>query len=51
MVITPLVLCGRLVTMDEKKPVVEDGALYIGSVDDPDPFDLDRDGDGMGCEF
>lgn len=27
----PLVIYGRLVTMDEERPVVEDGALYVGS--------------------
>ena len=27
----PLVLLGRLVTFDEDKPVIPDGALYIGA--------------------
>jgi hypothetical protein len=31
MTVTPLVLFGRVVTFDERQPVVEDGALYIGS--------------------
>jgi 5-methylthioadenosine/S-adenosylhomocysteine deaminase len=29
--ITPLVLYGRLVTFDPERPVIDDGALYIGS--------------------
>ena len=29
--ISPLAIYGRLVTMDEERPVVEDGALYVGS--------------------
>jgi hypothetical protein len=29
--ITPLVLYGRLVTFDPGRPVIDDGALYIGS--------------------
>src|SRR3954453_4472523 len=28
---TPLVIHGRLVTMDESRPLIEDGALYIGA--------------------
>ena len=30
-VIAPLVVDGRIVTMDEERPMVEDGALYVGS--------------------
>jgi 5-methylthioadenosine/S-adenosylhomocysteine deaminase len=29
--ITPLVLYGKLVTFDPARPVIDDGALYIGS--------------------
>jgi 5-methylthioadenosine/S-adenosylhomocysteine deaminase len=29
--ITPLVVYGRLVTFDPRRPVIDDGALYIGS--------------------
>ena len=31
MAITPLVLYGRLVTFDPERPVIDDGALYIGA--------------------
>jgi cytosine/adenosine deaminase-related metal-dependent hydrolase len=29
--ITPLVVYGRLVTFDPERPVIDDGALYIGA--------------------
>lgn len=29
--VTPFVIHGRLVTMDEERPLIEDGALYVGA--------------------
>ena len=31
MAIAPLVVLGRLITFDPERPVIDDGALYIGA--------------------
>ncbi len=60
--IAPLVIHGRLVTMDEERPVVEDGALYVGADElihavqrrrdpPPDGFDSARRVETKGCVY
>ncbi|MDP8909004.1 MAG: amidohydrolase family protein, partial [Chloroflexota bacterium] len=48
--IEPLVIYGRLVTMDENRPVIDDGALYIGADEKFDAVQARADAAPVGFE-